>query len=613
MREIDNRVGMSRRFGHWVAAGIVAGTGVGVGTAVLHIVAQRYLHFKLFRLALDSLQASWGQWLVIFLVSVIAVAVMVLLLKPLPPGRVRRFIVTGLTFVIVFGSVEWLLDRFWLAFRVRPIGFVFHLGVGAVSLVAAWFSVRWYRGGSWDRLSARILELRVWRRIALLCVLLFGGLHLYIYLDGRADPPSGPNVVMIVSDALRQDHLGCYGYRRPTSPHIDNFAREASRYSRAFAQASSTKPSVASLFTSLYPSQHRTIYNEDALPASCLTLAEVLKQHRYATAGFAENFNISGKFGFHHGFDTWYQRSSRLRQTGPQMERFDREIDSWLKGHRRERFFLYVHFLDPHNPYTAPPPFYNHFDRYYSGKITGKESGPQYIAHYRQNRRDLEHLEALYDDEIRFIDSRFDRLIRTLRRLDLLENSIVIFLSDHGEEFLDHGHLRHATSVYAELINIPLIIRYPKLFPRREEPEAVQHIDLFPTLLAALNIDHRPLPLEGNNILLRGAAGGGSGNPNPVVSEYLKFRRGKAPPQRCLIHQEWKLVHHLHTDTYSLFNIRTDPTDSIDLIDRRAGIAARLKSRLAAWQRHLHIRNRGSKVRLDEEAREKLRSLGYIN
>jgi arylsulfatase A-like enzyme len=613
MLDSGNRLVLVKRLWRVAAAAIVVGTAGGIGVSVFYVLVNRYVPYRMFRLVALSVLSCWRRGLVLALLLAAALMIILGVFKRIGQGRGRRVLATAVMFAGLFACVEWLLDRLWLAYRVRPIGMWFHLGIAAVLFGMAWFLARVDWPGLGEKLSGPIAAGRRLGRIALVCLLLFGGLNLWLYLDGNTNLPTGPNVIIILSDALRKGHLGCYGYWRRTSPHIDAFAREAALFGHAFAQAPSTKPSVASLFTSLYPSQHRAVYNEDALPLSCLTLAEVLRQHKYSTAGFTENVNISRKFGFHQGFDTWRLSSAGLRQSGEEMARFDGSIFSWLTRQQGKPFFLYVHFIDPHNPYIAPPPFYNHFDSGYGGTIKGSESGPEYITHYRENRRDLDHLAALYDDEIRLIDSRFERMIDKLKEMNLLEGSLVIFLSDHGEEFLDHGNLRHATSVYAELINIPLIIRYPKLFEKGRDERRVQHLDLFPTLLAALHIDPRPFALEGNN-LLSGVQAGGGPKPSPrIVSEYLKFRKGKAPPQRGLIYQEWKLVHHLRSDTFSLFNIEQDPVDAVDLIDRRPEIAAQLKSRLSAWYRHLKIRVKSSKVRLDGETTEKLKTLGYID
>jgi arylsulfatase A-like enzyme len=493
---------------------------------------------------------------------------------------------------------------------------MFHIGIVILSVIMAWFIQKVIGRAVYILSNKKIFKGKFVKGTAYISILFLVGVNISGFIYLKMNKPEGPNIIIILSDALRKDHLGCYGYERNTTPHIDAFSREATIFTNTYAQAPSTKPSVASIFTSLYPSQHQTIINQQQLPLSKLTLAEVLKQSGYVTAGFFENYNLLKKFQFNQGFNIWTpleRNQNSIQSKKKAKEGFDKKIQSWLTRNKNKPFFLYIHFLDPHNPYTPPPPFNNFFDKEYKGIIDGNQTKPEYIPYYKQNQKELYHLISLYDEEIRYTDFRFSKIIKKLSELEILEKSLVIFLSDHGEEFLEHGHLRHSTSVYSELINIPLIIRYPKLFWEKRELKNVQHIDIFPTILHISGIE-LPLYLEGKNILAE-IPGKQTKNrmPENIISEYIVNKKKKRSSQRCLITPEWKLIHHIRSNSYSLFNIYQDPKDSINIINNNREIARNLKINLTAWERKMKFIMRFKTISLDKKTKEELKSLGYLN
>jgi len=441
------------------------------------------------------------------------------------------------------------------------------------------------------------------RRVIFFIILVCGLIILagFIYLKWYSFPK--PNVLIIISDALRRDHLGCYGYSRDTSPDIDLFAKNAVLYKNAFAQAPSTKPSVASIFTSQYPSQHQAIYNNQALDTEYRTLAEVLKDNDYITAGFTENPQIARRFHYDQGFDTWELDDRRHGITSEPMDDFDRKIFAWLDAHCQDTFFLYIHYIDPHIPYQPPEPFCGFFDDDYTGEITGDYNDVQKLI-ARRNRRDLEHVIALYDEEIRYINSRMKKLIKKLKQLKIWKDTIIIFTADHGEAFFDHGaFFTHSNSVYAEEINIPFILHYPRMFRRGTEERYIQHIDIFPTVLHMLKIDSAALSLEGNNFLSK------PDRDIEVIAEHLRERKR---PQRGLISKGWKLIKRIDKDMISLYDIEQDPTDSENVADEHPDIAGRLESRLSGWLDYLKDIKTPTQVELDDEMIDKLKSLGYL-
>lgn len=443
---------------------------------------------------------------------------------------------------------------------------------GLSRLLAAGVAERWARG------SRRVLPILVAPLVLA---------HAAVFLDARTVDPRRPNVVIVLSDALRRDHVGFYGYQRDTTPNLDRLARESVVFEHAFAQSSYTKSSIASLFTSLYPSQHRAVNNDNALDRSYFTLAEILAEGGYRTAAFTENPLIADTFRFDQGFSWWetdYRRHKKLDDRP--MDEFDERLYRWLDRNGSRPFALYVHYIDPHDPYVPPPAFRRLF----------LDREPE-----AQSARDVLH----YDQEIRYVDTRVGALVGKLQALGLLERTVFVFLSDHGEGFgpPDHGR-GHANFLYGELIDIPLLIRWPGLPGGTRFLRPVSHVDLLPTLLALLGVQ-APVPLEGHDVFAPAQS-----PHDAVIAEHLMLARGRR--QRCIIRDGWKLIHDFEGDRYELFDLERDPTERADLAAQEPARVASLRDELATRLAALRGTREAPTVRLDADMQEKLRALGYL-
>ena len=308
----------------------------------------------------------------------------------------------------------------------------------------------------------------------------------------RADrPPGRPNVLVLLLDALRADHLGCYGYARDTSPALDSLAAGGVIFESAVAQASWTKPSIPSLFTGLYPIQHRVFTGDtrdtadritsDALDQEHQTLAEALRSAGYATGAFVENVQISSFLGFDQGFDVYEENLGDARRIAERLLR-------WLDGGGGRPFFAYVHFLDPHWPYSPPDPYHVMFPGPEGAAVDfnnlnwksferGIEKGEIDLG-----PADLEAMQCFYDGEIRYTDAAISRILGFLRDRGLFENTIIVVTADHGEEFMEHGRVGHGHSLHDELLRVPLILRWPGGRAARATGQ-VELVDVMPTLL----------------------------------------------------------------------------------------------------------------------------------
>lgn len=324
-------------------------------------------------------------------------------------------------------------------------------------------------------------------------------------------PPNTPNIVFVMIDTLRVDEVGAYNPEaaaRGQTPALDAFAREGIVFSQAFAQASWTRPSVASAITGRFPSAHGSTHKDDALPDAAQTLAELLRAKGYRTAGIVTNYNLAPDFNFQQGFDDYVYLTpryflgaddttaklalyqifrlvhERYASSGHDVDRYYQdarrttdEALAWLDGPGADRsrpFFLWVQYMDPHDPYFAHDG---------SGDVFGHAIDPNPPASLRD--RILE----VYRQEIRYNDDHLGRLFDGLRQRGLLDASVVFVWSDHGEEFLDHDDWWHGTSLYDELVHVPLIVRLPRTSPRNGwKPSGVSAGKRFPDWVSLIDL-----------------------------------------------------------------------------------------------------------------------------
>lgn len=302
----------------------------------------------------------------------------------------------------------------------------------------------------------------------------------------RQSPESPYNVVIYLVDALRPDHLGCYGYQRDTSPFLDQFSKNGVVFHEAYAGSDWTRPSVGTLFTSLYPSFHGAVDRTDKLKRSVVTLAEVLKKEGYRTSAFIANGNVFGQgLNFEKGFDDFAALASLSDRHGSAAEILEM-VKPWLHEQGSRPFFLYIHTVDPHDPYFAPEEYMNMYkdhQDFYSFK-----------EHVVKSRPHMGKIINTYDATVRYSDEVFRQFIEELKQLDTLKDTVVIFLSDHGEEFLEHGGLHHGGRLYQEQIHIPLILWIPGHSKGKQiKDHLVSLLDLSPTVLDILDI---PVPSQ---------------------------------------------------------------------------------------------------------------------
>jgi arylsulfatase A-like enzyme len=322
----------------------------------------------------------------------------------------------------------------------------------------------------------------------------FLGLALFLGLrsHGAAQAQSSespPNIIFVIFDALRADHVSAYGYLRQTTPTVDDrLAGKGVLFSEATALTSWTKPSNASMLASMLPTELFADWTKSNAPVldRQMMLAEYLREAGYNTAGFIDSWFMRAQFGFAQGFDTY-------EIVGVDGDSINHLAMTWLdengyqSGNSSDPLFLFLYYYDPHSEYVPPPPFDTMFDPDYTGPITGEIFG-----HGREvvsgdlilSERDREHVIALYDGDIAYSDSLLDSMLDDLEQRGLLENSLIVFSSDHGEMFGEHDKWIHRNSLYEEVLRVPLIFRYEGVLPEGAVMDVpVDHLDVTPTIL----------------------------------------------------------------------------------------------------------------------------------
>lgn len=387
-------------------------------------------------------------------------------------------------------------------------------------------------------------------------------------------PSTPPNVLLIVVDTLRQDHLSLYGHTRRTSPALDAFSERCLVYERAYAQAPWTTPSIGALLSSRYPTSLGIRGDRSVLPSDVTTLPEVLSGAGYRTAAVVSHSFCSERWGFAQGF-TDFDESNVLGHDAVTSEGVTERGLAFLEGPGVEAqpWFLWLHYFDPHCAYIEQSEAFAGTEPY-EGPV---RSGQLYSELWKQRRSltapDFEELRRLYDSEIHHTDHQVGRILEHLEREGLLENTIVVITADHGEEFGDHGSLGHARTLHEELIRVPLLIHVPGTQPGRlDTPVAL--IDVYPTLLESLGLE-APTDLEGQDIL----PGGVGLEPGRVV--FSETQRGNR--LRAAIDATHKVVLQAKRPVPTVYDLSADPA-GLEALEGRPGVVPpALHQELLTW------------------------------
>lgn len=420
------------------------------------------------------------------------------------------------------------------------------------------------------------------------------------------------NVLLISIDTLRADHLGAYGYPRPTSPHVDALARRGVRFENAETVQSATWPALTSLHTSLYPSAHGVVWNGGRLREGLMTLAEILHEKLYNTSAFITNMTR----GRHPGFSRLF-----LSRGGGQGDADRAAVDQavgQLRLERERRFFMWVHLLSPHADYDPPPPYSSAFTA--PGASPVKAEIDALVSLRRRNvalaDSDVAHVIGLYDGEVSYVDSLVGRLLGALRELGLEESTLIVLTADHGEDLYEHNrYFFHSPSIYGSSMRIPLVLALPGVLPegvRSDHPASL--VDVAPTILGLLELA-APAQFQGENLLP------GRALPRRAVRE-LAFgeTNGRIHSARS---RGWRFVYNperLHPAApggpypigeVELFDLQKDPREHHNLARARPDLVRAFTADVRAWKAR-YVGKGAADQAVDPEALEELRALGYL-
>jgi len=437
-----------------------------------------------------------------------------------------------------------------------------------------------------------------------------------------------PNVILIMVDTLRADRLPAYGYSAIRTPALDTLASDGAVFEHAFAQASWTKPSSATLLTGLYPSTHQAIGKANLLPEAVTTLPEAMKAAGWRTGGIVTNINLAPSFQFDQGYDEYLylapdyffgasESSSKLAAyNGLRLlrERFlskQKEVrhyyqdaatttaaaNTWIDRNSRSRFFLFLHYMDPHDPYFAHP---------YDSHAVARVDTP------RPDPARAKELSDLYDGEIVFLDAHLGEFLDHLKTRGLYDDSLIVLTADHGEEFHEHGGWWHGTTLYDEQIRVPLIVKPPKGAPgapaglRGRIDGIARSLDIAPTILAMCGVT-APKAMQGISLVRTG--------PGDETFAEEDFEGNRI---RALRTSEWKLMEANPRNPRglpesALFRMKDDPRETRNLASSEAtrgeAMRAKMDHTLGAA---LRAAVAGKQGKIDAATRQRLKALGYV-
>jgi len=463
------------------------------------------------------------------------------------------------------------------------------------------------------------------------------------FLSNNRDVEGKPNVILIVVDTLRADHLSCYGYNFNTSPNIDRFCLESAKFDNCFSPANWTAPGHASIFTGRYPISdgvHKVLVVNDqsVSPVHCMpldsdeiTLAEILRTSGYQTAAVISNTAIvSREFGFDQGFEYWFAKPPSFPSLFFIMRKFLDDIHwcillhpsyrraeditnialRWVKGNSKKPFFLFLNYMDPHQPWLPPYPY----DALFPGKIENYLLDTEAVRKSKKklDRKELKHIQSQYDGEIAYLDKQLGMLFESLKSYRLYDNSIVIITSDHGEFLGEHGLVDHQVGLYNPITMVPLIIKPYKDFSwLANTNQLVQTVDIVPTVLEMLGIEV-PREVQGESLL--------GEITHPIISQHYadahiqKWFGGQfGSDQISLIGKRYKLISSMG-EARALYDFYSDPKENINLVTENLEESQYLLGKLRQWRDSVDTRLSDAKrlPNLDDATVEQLKALGYL-
>jgi choline-sulfatase len=403
------------------------------------------------------------------------------------------------------------------------------------------------------------------------------------------------NVVLVSFDALQAAHVHSLGYQRDVTPTIDAMASQGFNFTNNISVASWTVPASMTWFTGVYPSEHKltnkfAIYeppvtklsNLKELSQNIVTLAEVMKKNGYATGGFTGNAGVNGFFGYSQGFDEYYFEKGKF---GSMNQSIPKALE-WLGQNKDKKFFLFLHGYDMHGQNVPASGFdYRFVDKNYDKKYTGSAAEQEALREEGLAKgsislrdEDVKFWRAIYDEKINRTDALFRHFLEEFDKLGLTKKTIFVLTSDHGTEFYEHKRFDHGFTLYNELIHTPLVIKLPDVSAGKTISDQVSSIDVMPTIL-----DLVALPLTDDvKKQMRGASLSPAFTGTAVAKDvYSETDYRLYTYKRAVITKDgWKFIYTLENKGRELYNLKTDPAETVNLVEKEPRIAYELEQKV---------------------------------
>jgi len=613
-----------------ISVGLILGFLYGLGVSISNIFNHNYLYYQLYNLILLDLQYNITKYSIIFILIAFIIIALILFFKKMNPwitgsritsikklylsiffiasiiillGICYFYFVDIVAFLKVSPATEWLGN---FTKSKQDTSFIFSAILGLVVLLFILF----FAYSIWHRALENVLD-NISKRmnsgiikslgIAVIGLVIFFNVFMFGYT--RLNTPEGPNIILISIDTLRADHLGSYGYERDTSPNMDKLAEEGVLFENAFSQAPWTLPSMASMHTSLYPTQIGLSKFEYRINDKLLTIAEYMRNNFYNTFAVVSNFVTSKFFGFEQGFNQ-FEETYRLKADKSSSKVTTDKAIRFIQNNKDNKFFLWVHYMDPHGNYI------NHDEFDYGSEYADSlpsEAGTAQLNKIKDtlDTNDLSYVKNLYDEEISYTDKYIGELINSLSELGIEENTIIILTADHGEEFLERTRFGHGETLYQELIHVPLIIYNPldtsTIGKRVTNNVEVRYIAKTIFELTNLNNSY----IEGYNLL---------DIDHENSSDGIVYSEQGEKHLKAVLVNDWKLISNSEDNIFELYNLKEDPNERSNQFTSNREDITQVRDMLTA--KLLDLNNLKTteikKIKLEEEDIKKLKALGYL-
>ncbi len=615
---------------------VISGIVSGLFFAFVHIIKNRYLDYGAYNIALLDSIAYIKDYLLIFLLFALVVWIInTVLLHVFHNERLKRFhennhqknlsislsysvmlvLLLALFLYSTYPEIIQYLKSTPLANSLHKLTksieetkriFIFITSVsGFLFLVLSTYLLSKFKLA--DKVHSRLMRIadsEVTKSLGFALLALVIILNIFVFGYKKINSPSGPNILLISIDTLRADHISSYSHYRKTTPNIDKLADKGILFENAYSQGPWTYPSMASMHTSLYPSQVSIFNLNTSIHSAHTTLAEYMKNNFYNTHAIISNIVVGKARGFSQGFDIFDQDPTGNANdlTSPLVT--DRAIE-YLTEVKGDKFFLWLHYMDPHHKYVHHPEY--NYSEGYSGSL-GDILNTGYLTKQKENldEEDLIYVKDIYDEEISFTDHHIGLVLNKLSELGLSDNTIVIITADHGEEFMERNNFGHGQSLYQELIHVPLIIYVPsdkEIEPKRVK-SSVEVRSIARTILDLCGI--RGSRIQGKNLLI-------IAEDEPESYAFSQKLRKPSNSLETIIMENWKLIINPHLGSYELYDMESDPGEQKNLFDSEdtdKTVIKDLISKSSEIEKDSVFET--VEVNLNEEDIEKLKALGYI-